>query len=112
MEIKYDNNRVYFNYFDKSYANITMKEKNVCLELLKTLPRFRNQSYATKLLQKVMDYILKRKEFTHIYLNPLPLESDGLNLEQLIGFYKKHGFKSSDKRDIHMPYLMVKRLED
>lgn len=112
MDITCKNHRIYFDYEGISSANISMKGTAVCLELIKTLPKFRNKKYATKLLLKIIEYVLKRKNFTHIYLNPLPLETkSGLDLEQLIKFYSKHGFKASNDRDIHSPYLMVKKLK-
>lgn len=111
MIIKEEKNRVYFNYDDKSFANISIKEDTVRLELIKTLPQFRKFHIATKLMLQILQYIKEQKLYKIIYLNPLPLDRLGLDLEQLIVFYSKFGFKSSPLKDQHCPYLMEKHLD-
>lgn len=110
MEIKEENNRIYFNYDDKSYANISIEDNKICLELIKTSPKFRHCGFAKRLLAEILKYIKLRFKSFRIYLDPLPLDTNGLNINQLISFYNKFGFKESKQRDIHHPYLMVKFL--
>lgn len=108
MEITQKENRVYFNYDDKAYANISIHKKTIRLELIKTLPKFRKCGYATRLFIEVLKYIRAKFKSYALYLNPLPLDPNGLKLQQLINFYKKFGFRQSSKCDKYEPYLMEK----
>ena len=110
MKLKRENNRIYFNYDEKSFANVSIDNGFAKIELIKTLPKFRNKKLASKLLNKIINYLLKEKKFKHLYANPLPLNHEGLNLEQLIMFYEKHGFIKVKDKSKHEPYLMVREL--
>lgn len=110
MTIKKENNRIYFNYDNKCFANISIKEDTLELQLIETLPQFRRFQIATKLMINILHYIKEQNYFKVIYLNPLPLDRFGLNLNQLIHFYSKFGFSFSELKDIHKPNLMEKRL--
>ena len=107
MKIISKNNRIYFNDEDKSFINITTNSKtnSAFIDLVKVVPEYRNNKLATNLMNKVLNYI-KSKGFNIVSLNPLPLDQDGLNLNQLIKFYKKFDFLQSAKKDISYPYLM------
>jgi len=110
MKIEEKENRVFFNYDDKSFANISINKESLKLELLETLPKFRHQHNATKLMKIILNYIIKRHKEKKIYLNPLPLDRWGLKLEKLVAFYAKFGFKSSSKKERHCPFLMEKAI--
>ncbi len=111
MKVLKKNNKFYFNNNDISFINITIYKDTLFLEIIKTLPTYRNNSYATETLKRVLKYLKKQNKYKKIYLNPLPLDSTrGLNLEMLINFYKKFGFYKSIKSDSSRPYLMEKDL--
>lgn len=107
MTTKIKNNRIFFNEEDKAYANLTLiGDKDLAhLELIKVEPKYRRMHLATHMMEKLLSYIDKRG-YTNIELNPLPLDLTGMNLNQLIGFYKKFGFKLSNSKSRSTPYLM------
>lgn len=102
--------KILFNNNDISFGNLSINNDVLTLEIIKTLPAFRNQKYGTKTLKGILKYVSLELKYKKIYLNPLPLDSDGLKLENLIVFYRKFGFKKSNKADISSPYLMEKKL--
>lgn len=110
IEVK-NNNRIYFNDKDKAFANITIEGDSVNLELLKVIPSHRELGLAKDLMYKVMQYIkyalFKAKKVT---LNPLPLDSTGLSLDELIIFYKKFGFERSYLHQREFPYHMIAKV--
>lgn len=111
MKITLEKNKIYFNDADKAFANITINDTLVYLELIKVDVKFRGRSLATELMIKILEYIKTNyKDITHIALNPTPLDSNGLNLEQLIIFYEKFGFKKVKICDLYYPNLMEKKL--
>ena len=110
MKIKKVNDRIYFNYNNKSFANVSIKGNNIKLELLETLPKFRNSHFASNLMQDIINYLKSLDTYKMIYLNPLPLDRFGLELEDLIKFYKKFNFYESSKKDIHCPFLMQRAI--
>jgi GNAT superfamily N-acetyltransferase len=110
IEVK-NNNRIYFNDKNKAFANITIDGDKVNLELLKVIPAHRAMGLAKELMYKIMQYIrytlFKAKQIT---LNPLPLDSSGLTLDELILFYTKFGFKRSYLYQRESPYHMVAKV--
>lgn len=109
MLIKKENNRIHFKYLDKAYAIIAVDEakSTITLDIIKVLEPFRNSGIATKVLKEVFTYISSFfKTIRKFVLNPLPLDTKGLNLEQLIRFYKNFGFTLLEKNDKSTPYLM------
>ncbi|NVJ53504.1 MAG: hypothetical protein HWD90_07395 [Campylobacteraceae bacterium] len=110
MKILKKKDKILFNNNDISFGNLSINNDVLTLEIIKTLPAFRNQKYATKTLKGILEYISKEIKYKKIYLNPLPLDSNGLKLEKLITFYKKFGFTNSSNADISYPYLMEKKL--
>lgn len=107
MEIKKIKNRTYFNMENIAYANISFQEEYeiVCLELLKVELEHRQKGFGSTLFDQVILYI-KASGYKRIELNPLPLDSNGLNLNELISFYKRHGFRDSLNKRLESPYLM------
>ncbi|NQY21894.1 MAG: GNAT family N-acetyltransferase [Campylobacteraceae bacterium] len=107
MEIKKANNRTYFNIENIAYANISFLEEYgiVCLELLKVEIEHRQKGFGSYLFDEVISYI-KASGYKRVELNPLPLDSNGLNLNELISFYKRHGFEMSLNKRLESPYLM------
>lgn len=96
MKIRKTNNKIYFNYEEKSFGNITVSDNCATIELIKVIPSFRGARLATRTLLNIISYIrVNLKNITKIELTPLPLESNGLNYDQLVGFYKKYGFQKS-----------------
>ena len=111
MEITKKNNKIYFNDNDIATANLSVKKRSqaVYLELIKVDKRYRRKKYATKMIYGVLDY-LKENSYTYISLSPLPLEADGISLDELISFYEYFGFRRSIDADYTYPYLMEKTL--
>jgi len=102
--------RIFFNNNDISTGNLSIKNDTLTLEIIKTIPSCRNSNYATSTLTNVLKYIKNQNKYKTMYLNPLPIDSNGLNLEKLISFYKKFGFRKSSKSDLSHPFLMEKSL--
>jgi len=111
MKIIKEKNKIYFNDNNISFANVTIDYKTniVFLELLKVVPEYRNSNLAKNILTKIIAYI-KSIGYKLINLNPLPLDRNGLNLDQLIDFYKKFNFISSSNYDRAYPYMMSRVL--
>ncbi|RXJ89134.1 hypothetical protein CRV01_10990 [Arcobacter sp. CECT 8983] len=110
MKVLKKKDKILFNNNDISFGNLSINNDTLTLEIIKTQPAFRNQKYGTNTLKGILKYISKELKYKKIYLNPLPLDSDGLKLEKLITFYKKFGFIKSNRADISYPYLMEKEL--
>lgn len=113
MIIERKDSRIFFKYKDKAYASIGLDTTNekVTIDIIKVLPSFRKNGIATMIIKKILEYVsLFLTKVKTIVLSPLPLDSDGLNLEQLINFYKKFGFNPCPTTDISTPYLMSKNV--
>lgn len=108
MSIKIINNRIYFNDDNKAFVNARIDSVNsyAYIELLKVVPRHRNKHLASRIMIKVLSYI-KNQAIKRIELNPLPLDSSGLTLPQLIEFYTKLGFKKSVNKKDNKSNLML-----
>lgn len=77
--------------------------------MIKVESGFRGKKLASITLQKILYYIKKElKGISKVELTPLPLCSDGLNIEQLICFYEKYGFRRSNFTNSFNKYLMVR----
>ncbi len=107
MSIEIINNRIYFNDNNKAFANIRINEstKYAYIELLKVVPEHRHKHLASSIMIKILSYI-KNTAIKHIELNPLPLDTSGLKLHELIAFYTKLGFKKSRNKNEQKPNLM------
>ena len=101
MKIIKKENRIYFEYKDISYANISINNDFIKIELIKTNTPYRSKGFASKMLVYIIDYINKHyKSKTKIILSPLPLDHNCFNIEQLISFYSRYKFfldNNSDK---------------
>lgn len=110
MKVLRKSDRMLFNNNDVSFANVSINNDVLTLEIIKTEPRFRNLKYATNTLKGVLRYLSKHKEYKKMYLNPLPIDANGLNLDKLISFYEKFGFTKSRSANRTFPFLMEKNL--
>jgi len=109
MKITKKDNRIYFDYKDISYANINIKDTFVKIELIKTQPKHRGQKFASKILNYIINYIkINFKDISKVILSPLPLDTNGLKLNELISFYTKYNFIKSNNCSRSEPYLMVR----
>lgn len=108
MKIEKIENRIYFNYKERSFGNITILDNCATIELIKVSPGFRGAKLASKILLQIISYIRGYlKSISKIVLTPLPLDTGGLSLEQLVGFYEKYGFQKS-YMDRYNKNLMVR----
>lgn len=111
MKIKVKENKIYFD-DGKVFGNIKVKEKSVNIELIKVLPPYRHKRLATSFVEYVLRYINSNiKNANRITLTPLPLDSDGLNIEQLISFYENFGFRRDNLTNSFEKYKMTKYLK-
>lgn len=111
MNINQKENRIYFNENDTSYGNISIKDGLVKIELIRVNEKYRGQGLASKLLEKMIQYIKNHYHHVKIVLSPMPMSFGGANesifsLEQLIKFYKNHKFKESKNKTREEPFLM------
>lgn len=107
MGIEIINNRIYFNDDNKAFANALIDATNsyAYIELLKVVPEYRQQHLASKLMRILLSYI-KNMSIQQIELNPIPLDTTGLKLNELISFYSKLGFIKSVNQSEYRPNLM------
>jgi GNAT superfamily N-acetyltransferase len=107
MKIIKENNKITFNDNNIALAHISLTHKDsaVFLELIKVDEKCRRRKCATILMYKILTY-LKENGYKKIALSPLPLESHGITLEELINFYTHFGFKKSQTKNRAYPYLM------
>lgn len=113
MHIEKKDNRIHFKYSDKAYAIVALDKNNstVTLDTIRVFEPFRNRGIATNVMKNILIYIATFfKSIKKIVLNPLPLDTNGLNIQQLINFYKKFGFDSLKNYDRATPYLMSKTI--
>lgn len=110
MKVLKKEDKMFFNNNDISFGNVSIKNDVLFLEIIKTLPAFRNLNYATNTLSGILSFVKRERKYKKIYLNPLPLDTNGLNLEKLICFYEKFGFIKSSEANRAYPFLMEKNL--
>lgn len=113
MKVERKNNKIYFNYFDRAYATISLDKntQSISIDIIKVEPPFRRIGIASMIIKEILDYIrLFFSTFKEVILSPLPLDKDGAKLVHLINFYKKFGFRLTKTSDISQPYLMTKTL--
>jgi len=111
MEIINKKNKVFFNLDDKAFGNITINFDNIIIELIKVAPEHRNNGLGTYIFTSILNFIKSNfKNIKYIKLTPLPLDSFGLNIDQLIAFYTKYRFKNINYLEKNNPYLMVRYL--
>jgi ribosomal protein S18 acetylase RimI-like enzyme len=112
MTITQKDDTIIFNDLDeKSLANISLNKNHdlAFLELIKVDQKCRRRRCATRMMYKMLKY-LKSHHYKKISLSPLPLEANGIKLNELISFYEYFGFKKSIHADQTYPYLMEKNL--
>ena len=111
MKVDTTKNRIYFNDDNIALGNITIDVNTATLELIKVVPQHRGKKLARKLLTKIIEYIKNNfKNINKITLQPLPLDSTGLSLNDLIAFYKKFKFNKSTNTSRSNPNMLVKYL--
>ena len=111
MRVDTNNNRVYFNDNNIALGNITIDVDTATIELIKVLPQYRGKKLARNLLTKIIEHIkINFKNIDKITLQPLPLDSTGLRLNDLIAFYKKFQFNKSINTSRCNPNMLVKYL--
>jgi len=114
MNIIKKENRIFFE-DDCSYGNISIDNNQVKIELIRVHEQCRGRGFASKLLEKMIQYIKDHYKHIKIVLSPMPLSRGGINesildLQQLIKFYKSHKFKESNEKTREEPFLMVRYL--
>lgn len=86
------NNQIFIKDEEKAFLNANIFNENIIfIELIKVKREYRNKNYAKKILQKAIEYF-KKLGFKLIKLTALPIDSQGLNINQLKEFYKKFNF--------------------
>jgi hypothetical protein len=111
MKVDTTNNRIYFNENNIAQGNVTIGVDTAILELIKVVPKHRGKKLAKSLLTKIIKHIkCNFKNIDKITLQPLPLDSTGLSLKDLIAFYKKFKFNKSTNTSRSNPHMLVKYL--
>lgn len=99
MEVSVKNNRIFINYQEIAFLNADIKDdQTIFIELLKVKRAYRNKKYAKKVLIYALNYF-EQMGFKQIKLKVLPLDSTGLNCEQLKSFYKKFDFFETNSQE-------------
>ena len=111
MNIIQKENRIYFKESNIAYGNISMNDNSIKIELIRVYEKYRGRGFATKLLEKMLQYIKVHYKHAKIILSPMPIGTGGqndskLSLNQLIKFYKHHNFQESKEKTREEPFLM------
>lgn len=108
MQFTIKNNRIFIRYRQVAFLNANIHdETTIFIDLLKVKREYRNKNYAKTILENSID-LFEKMGFKQIKLNALPLDSKGLNFEQLKDFYKKFNFfeiNSQDNKNQMIKYL-------
>lgn len=92
MRVLSKNNKIFIE--DEKIAFLNAHILNchiISIEIIKVKREFRNKNYAKKILQKAIEYF-KTLGFKQIKLTALPLDTQGLNINQLKKFYRNFNF--------------------
>lgn len=107
MKIEKRTNKIFFNNQNRAYGNITIENDTATIELIKVLPEFRGKNLAASLLEYIIFYTKKNlRNIRKIELTPLPIDTNGLKINQLVKFYERHGFRKSYSTDRFNTNLM------
>lgn len=74
------------------YDEIFPDDRYAKIESIEVKDEYKKQGFAKILMQKGIEYSKKMGE-TVIYLNASPMGFKGLNISDLVGFYKSFGFE-------------------
>lgn len=77
---------------EDSYDKLFPDDKFVKIETIKIEDNYKGNGYAKILMNKAIEYV-KKLNIDVIYLNASPMGFNGLNLEDLVGFYESFGFE-------------------
>ncbi len=77
---------------EEEFYDIYSDGEIVKIEYLTVDDYYQGKGLATKLMNKLLD-TMKQKGFDQFYLNASPMGFKGLQLKQLVKFYKKFGFR-------------------
>lgn len=92
MYVKIKNNKIFIKDAEIAFLNANVfNESTICIELIKVRREYRNKKYAKNILEKSINYF-KQLGFKEIKLIALPLDSKGLEINELKDFYKKFDF--------------------
>jgi len=78
---------------EDSYLEIFPNDSFAKIETLEILDEYKGLGYAKHLMTEAIAYI-KNKGEKVIYLNASPMGFKGLNIDNLVNFYKTFGFKT------------------
>lgn len=106
MVIRQNGNETFFiNKY--CHGKITCIDLVIEVSMMQVEVKYRQKGYAKKLMKYILHYIQAVYPNTKkIILSPLPLASDGLDLESLMKFYKKFGFEESKEHPREKPHMM------
>jgi ribosomal protein S18 acetylase RimI-like enzyme len=77
---------------EDTYYNLFGDDDFYQIEHLEVKPEYTGGGYGQLLMQKAIDFV-KGREGRSIYLNASPMSHKGLDLDNLVAFYKKFGFE-------------------
>lgn len=78
---------------EEEYSEIFPSDSFLAISHLKIIhQQLRGKGIAKKLVQLAID-IAKKHKFTEMYLNASPMDSNGLDMSDLVGFYESFGFE-------------------
>ncbi|MDB2405561.1 hypothetical protein N9W00_01360 [Arcobacteraceae bacterium] len=64
MNIEKVDNKVFFNFKSISFANITIEQEHINIELIKVIPEHRGKNYASQILVTILEYIKMNFSYT------------------------------------------------
>lgn len=93
---------------DEEYEEIFPNDNFLKIEHLEVNDKYKGMGYAKLLMKKILQFA-KSNNYKQIYLNASPMGSKGLGISDLVGFYKKFGFKTFlDQGNNHLMILNLK----
>lgn len=90
-----------------SHGKVCCEKHTIEISMMYVEPQYRNKGYGKKLMEYILEHInIIYPETKMVILSPLPLDTEGLNLKKLMGFYSNFGFKKSVVCPKDKPYMM------
>jgi len=84
---------------EDDYDRMFPDDKFAKIEQIKVDKKYRSSGYAKKLMERAIE-IIKEEGFDRVYLNANPMGFDGLDVNDLVGFYKTFGFEIIPELDM------------
>jgi GNAT superfamily N-acetyltransferase len=93
-EVLFNSYEYEFNdvFSEEQFNEIFPDDDIIKIEHIEVFDEYKNKGIASELMKRIMN-LMKKRGYTQFYLNACPLGYSGLELNDLVKFYEKFGFK-------------------